>query len=413
MASLSVCMIVRNEAANMADALEGLSSFADEIVVVDTGSTDGTRDIVARYTPHVYEFEWIDDFSAARNFAMSRATGDYHLWLDADDRIVPEMYKDINALKSQFDGKKAFYFLLESRQNNAPPSFCRQLRCTPLVPDVKFESRIHEQIFPSAVRAGLDLVSTDIVVLHLGYMTEEARIAKAKRNLEILEKQREDGADSGALYFFLATTHAPVGDKEKALVYMNMALERCEREYQNQHLIPEGYLFLAKLNFELGHKDLSLRNLIKARSILDGSPYHNFQMGIIYQRLDKHYDAIACLRNALGKKSVHGLFPSQPVPDASEIMLHIAYSFFCCHEREHAMKTLHASATGKFDLRRSWEWLGVKAFAFHNTDLALFAFETARRLGGLEKESWRALGKLYEVRGFSRKAEECLQRSTG
>lgn len=413
MPSLSVCMIVKNEEANISDALEGLKSFADEIVVVDTGSTDRTREIAARYTHNIYDFEWIDDFSAARNFAISKATGDYHLWLDADDRIAPAMSGKINELKSRFDGKKAFYFVLENHQNNAPASSCRQLRCTPLIPGVQFESRIHEQIFPSAIRAGLELVSTDIVVVHLGYMTQEARIAKAKRNLDILERQREEGGDSGALYFFLATTHSAVGDKQKAVRYMELALERSHQEYYNQHLIPEGYLFLARTDFELGNRDGALRYLTKARSLVDGSPQHNFHMGILYQRLDRHREAISCLRQALGKSSVTGLFPTHPLPGDSETMLHIAYSLFCCNERQHAMKTLNASVGPNFDLRRSWEWLGVKSFAFKNMDLAQFSFENALRLGGLEAESWRALGKLYEMRGFSHKAEECLKRSSG
>lgn len=61
----------------------------DEIVIVDTGSSDATKEIAARYTDRIYDFEWIDDFSAARNYAFEQATGDYLLWLDADDVLLP------------------------------------------------------------------------------------------------------------------------------------------------------------------------------------------------------------------------------------------------------------------------------------------------------------------------------------
>ena len=198
---LSVCMIVKNESANLAESLADIRSFADEILVVDTGSIDNTREIAAQFTPHVFDFEWIDDFAAARNFAMSKARKSYHLWLDADDRIDPKMQGHINSLKSQFNGKKAFYFVLENHQTHSSPSRCNQLRCTPLIPGIEFESRIHEQLFPSAVRMGLHLVITDIVIRHMGYMDDETKFAKARRNLAILKKEVEQGGDHGGTLF--------------------------------------------------------------------------------------------------------------------------------------------------------------------------------------------------------------------
>ena len=125
-------MIVKNESANIADALACFVPFADEIIVVDTGSSDNTKEIAARFTSKIYDFEWTDDFAAARNFAMSKAVKSYQLWVDADDRITPENQGHIESLKSHFDGKKAFYFILENHRTDAPPTSCRQLRCTPI-----------------------------------------------------------------------------------------------------------------------------------------------------------------------------------------------------------------------------------------------------------------------------------------
>ncbi len=405
---LSVCMIVKNEAENMAEALSSFKSFADEIVVVDTGSTDDTKKIAAQFTRNVYDFKWIDDFSAARNFAMSKARRTYQVWLDADDRITPENQRHINSMKSMFDGKKAFYFVLENHQNDAPTSTCLQLRCLPVMAGVQFEGRIHEQIFPSAVKAGLQLVTTDIVVRHMGYMTDEIRVAKARRNLEILENERRKGGDYGSLYFYLALTHAPLGDKEEAIRCMETALERFERENFNHHLIPEGYLFLTKVTYEMEDFDRCLRYLTKARCIVSGNPFHNFQMGILYQRIGKHIEAIDCFRSATGKKFDPGLFPTQPMPQEAEIMLHMAYSYCCMNDRQNALKLVNASAPDGSTLGRSWEWLGTKAFAFKNISLAQLAFETAVRFGNLEAESWRHLASIYESRGFAHKAEECL-----
>src|SRR6516165_8985780 len=86
-AQVSLCMIVRNEEANLGLCLDTAADLVDEIVVVDTGSTDRTREIAAQYGARVYDFRWVDDFSAARNESLRHATGRWIFWLDADDRI--------------------------------------------------------------------------------------------------------------------------------------------------------------------------------------------------------------------------------------------------------------------------------------------------------------------------------------
>ena len=408
---LSVCMIVKNESANLADALACFRPFADEIVVVDTGSSDNTKEIASRFGSRIYDFEWVDDFSAARNFAMSKAGKSYQLWVDADDRITPEHQGHIESLKSHFDGRKAFYFILESLRADVPPTSCLQLRCTPVTADMRFEGRIHEQIFPSAVRAGLELVNTDIVINHLGYMTEEARMAKAKRNLAIMERERAEGRDDGALHFFLALIYAPLGKREDAIRSMKDALERFEKDNYNHHLIAEGYLFLARVSFEMEEFDRCIRYLAMAKSLVGGNPLHNFHIGIIYQRLEKHREAIEAFKEVPGKAYVPNLFPTQPLPNPSELLLHMAYSFYCMNDRPNALKLINASAPEGPKLGRSWEWLGTKAFLFENMGLATLAFETAMRFGALEPASWERLGAAYKLRGFSEKAQECITRA--
>lgn len=86
--SISLCMIVKNEEEVIARCLDSARNIADEIIVVDTGSTDHTKAIIRDYTDRCYDFVWIDDFSTARNFSFSQATKDYILWLDADDVIL-------------------------------------------------------------------------------------------------------------------------------------------------------------------------------------------------------------------------------------------------------------------------------------------------------------------------------------
>ena len=90
MLPISVCMIAKNEENRIARCLESLAPYGFEIVIVDTGSTDATKEIAARYTDKIYDFRWIDDFSAARNFAFSKATMDYIYTADADEVLDEE-----------------------------------------------------------------------------------------------------------------------------------------------------------------------------------------------------------------------------------------------------------------------------------------------------------------------------------
>ena len=94
-------MIVKNEEQVIERCLSGVLGIADEIIIVDTGSTDNTKRIAKRYTRKVYDFKWVDDFSAARNYSFSHATKDYVMWLDADDVILPTDREKIIALKNK------------------------------------------------------------------------------------------------------------------------------------------------------------------------------------------------------------------------------------------------------------------------------------------------------------------------
>ena len=99
MVTLSLCMIVRDEEDVLGRCLESVKDLADEIIIVDTGSNDRTKEIAAYYTDRIYDFEWCDDFSAARNFAFSKGTKDFLMWLDADDVIPGEEAERFRSFK--------------------------------------------------------------------------------------------------------------------------------------------------------------------------------------------------------------------------------------------------------------------------------------------------------------------------
>lgn len=100
MATISLCMIVKDEEKNLDRCLATFKGIADEMIIVDTGSSDKTKEIAAKYTENIYDFEWIDDFAAARNFAFSKATMDYIYSADADEHIDEENRQKLLQLKS-------------------------------------------------------------------------------------------------------------------------------------------------------------------------------------------------------------------------------------------------------------------------------------------------------------------------
>ena len=103
MITISLCMIVKNEENTLSRCLDSVRGAVDEIIIVDTGSSDRTVEIAKRYTDKVYGFDWIDDFSAARNFAFSKASSEYCMWLDADDVILKDDFEQLKNLKASLD----------------------------------------------------------------------------------------------------------------------------------------------------------------------------------------------------------------------------------------------------------------------------------------------------------------------
>ncbi len=179
---LSVCLIVRNEQAVLARCLACAQKFADEIVVVDTGSTDETADIARRFTPHVCFFAWRDDFSAARNYAFSRAHGQYLMWLDADDCIEPAEIEKIFRLKERLSAADTFMFYYRS----GSLSYYRE-RILRNCENAVWQGRVHEAIVPFG-RISFE----EITILHC---KEKSGMGGAdERNLNIYRKMEKEKA---------------------------------------------------------------------------------------------------------------------------------------------------------------------------------------------------------------------------
>ncbi len=184
---LSLCMIVKNEEDTLCRALSTASIIADEIIIVDTGSTDGTKKAALSFTDKVYDFKWCDDFSAARNFAISKASCDYYMWLDADDVIPAETAKKLRAalakLKPDIDMIMLPYVIDVDEAGNPTFSYYRE-RVMRNSPEYYFRGRVHE-----AVPLRGKTVKLPFAVFHKKPHGRES----GSRNLDIYEKMRSSG----------------------------------------------------------------------------------------------------------------------------------------------------------------------------------------------------------------------------
>lgn len=184
MITLSLAMIVKNEASVLKRCLDSVKHLVDEIVIVDTGSTDNTVEIAQTYTPNVFHFEWIDDFSAARNEAFSRATCDYIMWLDADDYLEQSEQEKLLELKNNFDTSIDVallkYDLAFDEFGNVTTSNYRE-RILKRERQFKWEEPVHECITPAG-----NIQRFDIAIRH-----GEKNRNHSHRNLNIYEKQTE------------------------------------------------------------------------------------------------------------------------------------------------------------------------------------------------------------------------------
>jgi glycosyltransferase involved in cell wall biosynthesis len=194
--TLSICMIVKNESQLLGRCLESIRSEADEIIVVDTGSTDSTVEVAKGFGSKVIEVEWKNDFAWARNISLERATCQWILWLDADDIVPVQSLPIINRLKKGIPDKVLGFIVRNQRPNNTGTEFV-QARMFPNRADIYFERKIHEQMMPSALKAGMEMEKCDAVVEHHGYADPATLKKKALRNVNLLlEEYRETAADA-------------------------------------------------------------------------------------------------------------------------------------------------------------------------------------------------------------------------
>ncbi|RCW44812.1 glycosyltransferase family 2 protein [Paenibacillus prosopidis] len=272
MKKLSLTMIVKNESENLKRCLDSVKLIVDEMIVVDTGSIDHTKEIALGYGAKVYDFVWNNNFSDARNYALKQSTGDWNLVLDADEYIINDCANEIRDFMESNRGigrirrMDKFQHGGELRES--------QVFISRLLPSgINYSGRIHEQ-----VNSDLPSINTAIDVYHDGYFLKN----KSDRNLEILHLAVKECDNDAYLLFQLAKEYRMAEKHRIADGYFAQCYSFISVGDGFRPLVVVDYLYniIANQNLELG-----LDIILKEENNLSDYPDFYFVCGLFYMEL--------------------------------------------------------------------------------------------------------------------------------
>jgi GT2 family glycosyltransferase/tetratricopeptide (TPR) repeat protein len=219
MMKISACMIAKNESENIGKSLASLEGIADEIIVVDTGSADDTKKIAENFGASVYDYKWQDDFAAAKNYAIKKASGDWIIFFDADEYFAEESRRFVRPTLAAADGAGAEMIAaklvnIDADRDNLVINSFRQARIFKNSGEIFYVGKIHENLAKKTGKACLINSPQEIVIYHTGYSTGRVR-RKLERNLRLLEMVKAE--DRTPIYYrYLCDCYYGLKEWEKA-----------------------------------------------------------------------------------------------------------------------------------------------------------------------------------------------------
>lgn len=219
---ISACYIVKNEAKNLAKSIKSLKNQVNEIVVVDTGSTDNTMVVARKLGARVYSFPWQDDFSKARNFALSKAKGEWLVFLDADEYFTAKTAGNIRQVIRQ--AQKADGLLIQMVNYDVDKAeiqdYFYQLRIVRNQQGLHYEGKIHEELKLSDGKSMkfFRITPEMLEIYHTGYASSVSR-QKLERNLKLLQQAVDNGQSEADLARYFCDCYLGLGDMEKCTYY--------------------------------------------------------------------------------------------------------------------------------------------------------------------------------------------------
>ena len=306
--ALSACLIVKNEEKHLDRCLSSLKEFVDEIVVVDTGSTDRTIEIAEQHGAVIGHFSWIDDFASARNESLRLAKGDWVLWIDADEEVKPGSRNMIleALIRPHFGGYfiPIINFMQEGSDANryvhTPVRLFRKL------PNTRFEGRIHEQVIPSIREAGLPCATLGTVeIYHYGYQAQVmSEKDKLNRTISLLEREVADHPNDAFQWFNLANAYSVGRMADKANEAARRAADLMD---DDAPFGPVTYQILASSLNSLGQCQRALDVVVEAEKRGFAEINVVFESAHALYRLKRYEEALSVARKVRSMDWPEGL----------------------------------------------------------------------------------------------------------
>lgn len=269
---LSLAMIVKNEARCLARCLDSIRPVVDEIVVVDTGSTDSTIDIAKGFEAKISHFKWVDDFSAARNFSLDQTIGDWILVFDADEFAGENLGQEIRAFIEKEPAIGRLKIVSDFRRNgNTLSSQSFVARVFPR--GTRFQGRIHEQVISPLPRVNLRSE-----LWHDGYLETE----KSDRNVKLLLAELECEPANPYISYQLAIEYTALGQPELALQRLQEAFKSMK---WSDAFAPNVVVDLIYTAMTLQRFDVGLDVMSKSEKHLEDFPDFYLARGLFYMNL--------------------------------------------------------------------------------------------------------------------------------
>lgn len=401
--TISLAMIVCNEENYLAECLTGIRQTVDEIVIVDTGSTDQTREIAKQFTEKVYSFSWQNDFSAARNYAIEQSTGEWILSLDADEKLQG----DSNELRSVISRRPecaAFFLPLHSQRTTTAGDFDRYavLRLFRNLPAYRFAGKIHEQVMlekPATVGT-----APGPVIVHRMVLPRE-RNRKRNRNLGLLKKALRAEPENCFLQYYLGVEWLGLGQFSKALPYFLRVCSTLSDEHLLFRAPAVRHTITCLMATGRGH-DV---DCLCQEEIRRYPAYTDlfFDYGLLFIITGRYRDALQYFEKAVESGLPPAIFSHTNGTESFLALYHAGE----CHEKLGEAQAAQACYQQALSANPAFVYPLCRLFFLSLTaEGASRSFTQFRESGYLKNKQWsKLLAHLFFIAGFSRLAADCLE----
>jgi len=299
--TISLCMIVKNEEEHLPKALNSVKDAVDEIIIVDTGSTDNTVEIAKSFGARVYYYEWNNDFASARNEALKYATCDWILSMDADEEMKKEdiikLKEIIRNISNDFLGI-ALPVISKSEDNEETINYV--IRVFKNRDDIRFRRKIHEVVDYSIHDVGGKVLKlTDISINHKGYENQKRIMEKIERNSKILEEEFIANPDDPGILKYLGDTYLLKGDIQRSIEFYTNVIDLAGDNIRHKYTKVSALLGLTKIYVSKNELEKAKFYATKAIEEDPNFPDSYFLLGNIYFTEKLYSEAYSTLKRVL------------------------------------------------------------------------------------------------------------------